>query len=148
VVLNRLCRQIPRTSSRSRWRAPSGSTGQARSSTKGEASLRRHLQNEAQGEEGGGSSDYVPEDRSKDLQLKAAIDILHGVKIASNAKPKDTKPIKGAGAREPEGNPNEVSRNGAFARDTSALFSKLNPRMPIPTKPPGYNGIMPPGIPE
>jgi carboxyl-terminal processing protease len=69
-------------------------------STKGEASLRGHLQNEAQGEEGGGSSAYVPEDRSKDLQLKAAIDVLHGVKIASNAKPKDTKPIKGAGSRD------------------------------------------------
>ena len=69
-------------------------------STKGEASLRGHLQNEAQGEEGGGSSAYVPDDRSKDLQLKAAIDVLHGVKIASNAKPKDTKPIKGAGSRD------------------------------------------------
>ncbi len=69
-------------------------------STKGEASLRGHLQNEAQGEEGGGSSAYVPEDRSKDLQLKAGIDVLHGVKIASNAKPKDTKPIKGAGSRD------------------------------------------------
>ena len=34
------------------------------------------------------------------LQLKAAIDVLHGVKIASNAKPKDTKPIKGAGSRD------------------------------------------------
>jgi len=69
-------------------------------STKGEASLRGHLQNEAQGEEGGGSSAYVPEDRSKDLQLKAAIDVLHGVKIASNAKPKDAKPNKGAGSRD------------------------------------------------
>jgi hypothetical protein len=32
------------------------------------------------------------------LQLRAAIDILHGVKVASNAKPKDTKPVKGAGS--------------------------------------------------
>jgi carboxyl-terminal processing protease len=61
-------------------------------STRGEASLRGHLQNEAQGEEGGGSSAYVPEDKTKDLQLKAAIDILHGVKVASNAKPKPSKP--------------------------------------------------------
>jgi len=61
-------------------------------STRGEASLRGHLQNEAQGEEGGGSSAYVPEDKAKDLQLKAAIDVLHGIKVASNAKPKPAKP--------------------------------------------------------
>jgi len=27
--------------------------------------------------------------QTKDLQLKAAIDVLHGVKVASNAKPKE-----------------------------------------------------------
>jgi carboxyl-terminal processing protease len=67
-------------------------------STRGEASLRGHLQNEAEGEEGGGSSAYVPEDKAKDMQLKAAIDILHGVKVASNAKPKETKPTKAVGS--------------------------------------------------
>ena len=56
------------------------------------------MQNEAKGEEGGGSSAYVPDDKAKDLQLRAAIDILHGVKVASNAKPKDAKPVKGAGS--------------------------------------------------
>jgi carboxyl-terminal processing protease len=75
-------------------------------STRGEASLRGHLQNEAEGEEGGGSSAYVPDDKTKDLQLKAAIDVLHGVKVASNAKPKDTKPSKGAGAGDSEINAN------------------------------------------
>ena len=75
-------------------------------STRGEASLRGHLQNEAAGEEGGGSSAYVPDDKSKDLQLKAAIDVLHGVKIASNAKPKEAKPAKGTGAEEDEINAN------------------------------------------
>ena len=50
-------------------------------STKGEASLRGHLTNEGGGEEGGGSSAYVPEDKAKDVQLKAAIDVLHGVKV-------------------------------------------------------------------
>jgi carboxyl-terminal processing protease len=66
-------------------------------STQGEASLKGHLNNEAGGDEGGGSSAYVPEDRSKDVQLKAAVDFLHGVKVVSNVKaeidkkPEDTK---------------------------------------------------------
>jgi hypothetical protein len=38
----------------------------------------------------------VPDDKTKDLQLKAAIDVLHGVKVASNAKPKEaSKPSQG-----------------------------------------------------
>ncbi len=53
-------------------------------STKGEASLQGHLSNEAGGDEGGGSSAYVPEDRTKDIQLKAAVDFLHGIKVTSN----------------------------------------------------------------
>ncbi len=48
----------------------------------------------AGGDEGGGSSAYVPDDKTKDLQLKAAIDFLHGVKVASNAKPQDAKPAR------------------------------------------------------
>jgi len=60
--------------------------------TEGEAGLRGHRTNEAGGDEGGGSSAYVPEDRSKDLQLKAAIDLLHGIKVVSNVKPKETAP--------------------------------------------------------
>ena len=68
-------------------------------STKGEASLRGHLTNEGGGDEGGGSSAYVPDDKTKDLQLKAAIDVLHGVKVASNAKPKEAnKPPENAGS--------------------------------------------------
>ena len=59
-------------------------------STEGEASLRGHLTNETGGDEGGGSSAYIPEDRTKDLQLKAAIDLLHGVKVVTNVKPKET----------------------------------------------------------
>jgi len=58
-------------------------------STEGEASLRGHLSNEAGGDEGGGSSAYVPEDKEKDVQLKAAIDLLHGVKVVTNVKPAD-----------------------------------------------------------
>jgi len=57
-------------------------------STEGEAGLRGHLSNEGGGEEGGGSSAYVPEDKTKDMQLKAAIDLLNGVKVVSNVKPK------------------------------------------------------------
>jgi carboxyl-terminal processing protease len=60
-------------------------------STEGEANLKGHIANEAGGDEGGGSSAYVPEDRSKDVQLKAAIDLLHGVKVVTNVKPKETK---------------------------------------------------------
>jgi carboxyl-terminal processing protease len=61
-------------------------------STQGEASLRGHLSNEGGGDEGGGSSAYVPEDRTKDVQLKAAVDFLHGVKVTTNvpAKPEKT----------------------------------------------------------
>jgi len=33
----------------------------------------------------------VPEDKTKDVQLKAAIDFLHGVKVVSNVKPEETK---------------------------------------------------------
>ena len=58
-------------------------------STEGEANLKGHLGNEAGGEEGGGSSAYVPEDKAKDVQIKAAIDFLHGIKVVSNVKPKD-----------------------------------------------------------
>jgi carboxyl-terminal processing protease len=61
-------------------------------STEGEASLKGHLTNEGGGDEGGGSSAYVPEDKAKDVQLKAAIDFLHGIKVVSTAKPLDAKP--------------------------------------------------------
>ena len=70
-------------------------------STEGEASLRGHLTNEGGGDEGGGSSAYVPEDKTKDVQLKAAIDFLNGVKVVSNVKPADTKP---AGTTETKSN--------------------------------------------
>jgi carboxyl-terminal processing protease len=49
------------------------------------------LTNEGGGDEGGGSSAYIPEDKTKDLQLKAAIDFLHGVKVVSNVKPPEPK---------------------------------------------------------
>ena len=61
-------------------------------STECEAGLKGHLTNEAGGDEGGGSSAYVPEDKTKDLQLKAAIDFLHGIKVVSNVKPKEAAP--------------------------------------------------------
>jgi carboxyl-terminal processing protease len=61
-------------------------------STEGEASLKGHLTNEGGGDEGGGSSAYVPEDRTKDVQLKAAVDLLHGIKVVSNVKPVEAKP--------------------------------------------------------
>ncbi len=75
-------------------------------STKGEASLKGHLTNEGGGDEGGGSSAYVPDDKTKDVQLKAAIDVLHGVKVASNAKPKEAKPDQPAKTSGDETNAN------------------------------------------
>jgi carboxyl-terminal processing protease len=60
-------------------------------STEGEANLKGHFANEAGGDEGGGSSAYVPEDRAKDVQLKAAIDMINGLTVVSNVKPKDEK---------------------------------------------------------
>jgi carboxyl-terminal processing protease len=73
-------------------------------STEGEASLRGHLSNEAGGEEGGGSSAYVPEDKAKDLQLKAAIDLLHGMKVVTNAKPKEAAPAGAQTGQETQAN--------------------------------------------
>lgn len=63
-------------------------------STEGEAGLKGHLANDTDKQEGGGSSAYVPEDRTKDVQLKAAIDLLHGVKVVSNVKPPEEKPTE------------------------------------------------------
>ena len=68
---------------------------------RGEASLRGHLRGtEATKDkkEESGSSAYVPEDKTKDVQLKAAIDLLNGVKVVTNVKPKDTKPSNGSAA--------------------------------------------------
>jgi len=48
--------------------------------TKGEAGLRGHLKNSGEKEERGGSSAYVPPDPTKDKQLTAAVDFLHGVR--------------------------------------------------------------------
>ena len=63
-------------------------------SSEGEAGLRGHLSNTEGGDEGGGSSVYVPDDKTKDVQLKAAIDFLHGVKVVSNVKPPEKKDDK------------------------------------------------------
>jgi len=62
-------------------------------STEGEAGLNGHLANPNGGDEGGGSSAYVPEDKTKDEQLKAAVAFIHGDKVVTNVKPVDpTKP--------------------------------------------------------
>ena len=53
-------------------------------STEGEQSLNGHLANPNGGQEGGGSSAYVPEDKTKDDQLKAAVAFLHGEKVVTN----------------------------------------------------------------
>src|SRR6201991_4148659 len=62
----------------------------ARTDTKGESSLRGHLK--AEGDEQTGSQSYVPPDPKDDKALKAADDLLHGIKVnASNtATPTDT----------------------------------------------------------
>jgi carboxyl-terminal processing protease len=61
-------------------------------STEGEQGLNGHLANPGGGDEGGGSSAYVPDDKTKDVQLKAAIDLLHGVKVVTNVVPPAAKP--------------------------------------------------------
>ena len=58
-------------------------------STEGEAGLNGHLANPNGGDEGGGSSAYVPEDKTKDEQLKAAVAFIHGDKVVTNVKPVD-----------------------------------------------------------
>ena len=59
-------------------------------STEGEAALNGHLANPNGGTEGGGSSAYVPEDKTKDEQLKAAVALLHGEKVVTNVVPNKT----------------------------------------------------------
>ncbi len=54
---------------------------------KGEASLRGHLKNE-NAKEVKGSISYVPKEKEKDVQLKAAIDLLHGKKPEKTEKKK------------------------------------------------------------
>ena len=88
-------------------------------STEGEAGLKGHLANPSGGNEGGGSSAFVPEDKTKDVQLKAAIDFLHGEKVVTNvtpdkpadAKPADDKPADAKPADAPppaDGKPDET----------------------------------------
>lgn len=48
--------------------------------TGSEASLRDHLKGD-NGEEHAGSSSYVPQEKSRDRQFQAAIDLLHGKKV-------------------------------------------------------------------
>ncbi|MET0742685.1 MAG: S41 family peptidase [Microvirga sp.] len=61
--------------------------------TKGEAGLRGHLLNGGEKEEKGGSSAYVPPDPTKDKQLTAAYEFLHGErKGAANATTTTTTP--------------------------------------------------------
>lgn len=57
-----------------------------RSKPRGEASLRGHLKSEG-GKEETGSSAYVPTDKEKDVQLKAALDYVRGVNAT-------TEPVK------------------------------------------------------
>ena len=63
-------------------------------STEGELSLPGHLVNPNGGDESGGSPAYVPEDRTKDIQLKAAVDFLHGEKVVTNVVPPSPKPLE------------------------------------------------------
>ena len=58
--------------------------------TKGEASLKGHIEVN-KGKEETGSSAYVPADATKDKQLIAALDLLKGTKTADVKPPTDTK---------------------------------------------------------
>ncbi len=67
--------------------------------SKGEASLRGHLKNDS-APEAAGSISYVPKEKDKDVQLKAAIDLLHGVKI-ENAKKMENASVPSPAAAVP-----------------------------------------------
>ena len=82
---------------------------------KGEASLKGHLTQT--GEEGHGSSAYVPADPAKDIQLIAAEDLLRGIKRAANASPSNPTPA----APMPAGAPTTSLQPGAL---------RLRPRRP------------------
>jgi carboxyl-terminal processing protease len=56
----------------------------ARTDTKGEASLRGHLKG-SDGDEKAGSQSYVPPEAKDDKALKAAADLLHGIKVQASA---------------------------------------------------------------
>jgi carboxyl-terminal processing protease len=56
--------------------------------SKGESSLRGHLQNEPGKKEEGGSSAYIPPDRKDDKQLNYAFDLLRGIQV-NNLFPPD-----------------------------------------------------------
>jgi carboxyl-terminal processing protease len=57
----------------------------SRTDTRGEASLRGHLK--ADGDEQTGSQSYVPPDAKDDKALKAAADLLHGLKVNASTTP-------------------------------------------------------------
>jgi carboxyl-terminal processing protease len=57
----------------------------SRTDTRGEASLRGHLK--ADGDEQTGSQSYVPQDAKDDKALKAAADLLHGLKVNASTTP-------------------------------------------------------------
>jgi len=59
---------------------------QGSTSTRGESALRGHLETE-EGEEQGGSSAYVPQDKEEDKQLNYALDLLRGVEVHSMFPP-------------------------------------------------------------
>ena len=81
----------------------------ARQGDRGEASLRGHLKNEGIEQETSGSSSYVPKEKEKDLQLKAAIDLLHGKEVKSNKKVTEAEPkTDGTGQNVVKAKPPEV----------------------------------------
>ena len=65
---------------------------------KGEAGLEGHLKNDKEKEADAPSLVYVPRDKSKDTQLKAAIKLLHGESIAMLEK-KAKKPAQAKGEK-------------------------------------------------
>ena len=95
---------------------------------KGEASLQGHLTQT--GEEGHGSSAYVPSDPAKDVQLIAAEDLLRGIKRAANATPSNPTPA----APMPAGAPTTSVQPGAPA--PAAPTTGGVPTNPPPSKMP------------
>lgn len=59
--------------------------------TLGESELQGHIKGKEEGKAGSGSSGYVPLDPKEDVQLKAAYDLLHGIKPKAVPAVQDSK---------------------------------------------------------
>lgn len=60
---------------------------------RGESGLRGHITGQEESEEGSGSIAYVPRDPKEDIQLKHALDLIHGVRVSEAYPPDPSKAV-------------------------------------------------------